>query len=87
MELKFILEKKKEFLANEIFNLMKNKEEDQIKLKNEFKVSKPMQLHKEFDWVYLENRYKQLYGEYNNRGKIKNYHENLKKEGDKEYVV
>jgi len=54
--LKFILEKKKEFLANEIFNLMKIKEDDQIKLKNEIKASKPMQLHKEFDWNYLENR-------------------------------
>lgn len=55
------MNKKKEVLTNEIFNLMKFKDDEIIKLKEIYKAPKVVQpIHKDFDWNVLEERYKTL---------------------------
>jgi len=53
--------KKKSVLTNEIFQMMKLKDEDVSKLKETYKAPKTTEpIHKEFDWNVLESRYKTL---------------------------
>lgn len=58
------MNKKKEILTNEIFTLMKLNDDEIAKIKEVYKAPKVIQqVHKDFDWNKLEERYNTLYND------------------------